>query len=327
MNGLEARHLRALVALADEGTFTDAAIALGVGQSAVSRTLAQLEQIVGVVLVHRTTRSVALTAAGEAARSAAVDALRALDAVVSAATGRVRPLRIGYSWAALGRYTTAILRAWRELHPDRPVEVHRIDERLAGLRTGAADLAVIRGDRPAAAFVAEVLFAEGRLAAVPTNHPLAGAHQVALGRLAQETLVWTPSMGTTTLDLWPAQARPVRTIAVDNIDEWLAVIAAGGAVGLTPESTAITHPHPGVRFVPVIDVPDLPVWLVWPRTAVHPDVEAFVDLARTSVRADGAQSGAGPQAPPVRTALPAQEGIRTAPRRVTLAGPDEGSTT
>lgn len=283
MSRIEARHLRVLVALADEGTFTDAAIALGVGQSAVSRTLAQLEQIVGVVLVQRTTRSLVLTAAGEAARSAAVDALRALDAVVLAATGRVRPLRIGYSWAALGRYTTGILRAWKELHADRPVEVHRIDERLAGLRTGASDLAVVRGEQPGPGFTAEVLFAEGRLAAVAAGSPLSDADHVGLGRLANETLVWTPSVGTTTLNLWPPPARPARTIEVDNIDEWLTVIAAGDAVGLTPESTAFTHPYPGVRFLPVLDVPDIQVWLAWPATVVHPDVLEFVAVARTVV--------------------------------------------
>lgn len=283
MNEIEGRHLRGLVALADEGTFTDAAIALGVGQSAVSRTLAQLEQIVGVVLVRRTTRSLTLTPAGEAARSAAVDALRALDAVIVAATGRLQPLRIGYSWAALGRHTTGVLRAWRELHPGRPVQVHRFDDRLAGLRTGQADLAVIRGEQPGPGFTAELLFAEGRLAAVATGSPLAEADHIALGRLAQETLAWTPSVGTTTLELWPPPARPSRTIEVDNIDEWLTVIAAGDAVGLTPESTAFTNPHPGVRFLPVLDVPDIQVWLVWPATVVHPDVAAFLEVARTVV--------------------------------------------
>ncbi len=323
---IEARHLRALVALADEGTFTDAAIALGVGQSAVSRTLAQFEQLVGVELVHRTTRTVALTVAGEAARSAAVDALRAIDAVVVAATGRARPLRIGYSWAALGRHTTGILRAWRRQHPDRPVQVHRIDERLAGLRTGAVDLAVIRGEQPGPRFAAEVLFAEGRLAAVSTGHPLAGADRVALGRLAQETLVWTPSVGTTTLQLWPPDARPARTIEVDNVDEWLTVIAAGDAVGLTPESTAFTHPHQGVRFVPVVDVPELLVWLVWPPTAVHPDVRSFVDLARETVRADGAPTGPQPLGGR-QVEVAARGGIRTGSARVTLARPDEGNTT
>jgi DNA-binding transcriptional LysR family regulator len=187
----------------------------------------------------------------------------------------------------LGRHTTGVLRAWRQLHPDHPVEVHRIDERLAGLRTGAADMAVLRGERPGPEFTAELLFAEGRLAAVADGSPLADADHVGLGRLARETLVWTPSVGTTTMELWPPQARPLRTIEVDNIDEWLTVIAAGDAVGLTPESTAFTNPHPGVRFLPVLDVPDVLVWLVWPATAVHPDVLAFVELARSVVQASG----------------------------------------
>jgi DNA-binding transcriptional LysR family regulator len=285
MNDIEARHLRVLVALGDEGTFTDAAIALGVSQSVVSRTLAQLENIVGVVLVQRTTRSLTLTAAGEATRSAAVDALRALDAVVDAATGRRRSLRIGYSWAALGRHTTGVLRAWRELHPDRPVEVHRFDDRLAGLSTSRADLAVVRGDRPGREFAAELLFTEGRLAAVAAGHPLAGAKTVTLAGLAKDTLAWTPSVGTTTLELWPASSRPARTVEVGNVDEWITVIAAGDAVGLTPESTAFTHSHSGVRYLPVLDVPDIPVWLVWKATVVHPDVPAFVELARAVVQA------------------------------------------
>ena len=194
--GTVAEHVASLVALAAEGSFTDAAIALGVGQSAVSRTLAQLERIVGVVLVHRTTRSVTLTPAGEAARAAAVDALRALDAVADAATGRSRPLRIGYSWAALGRYTTDILRTWREQCPDRPLEVHRIDERLAGLRTGVVDLAVIRGERPTGALRTQLLFTEGRVAAVPAGHPLASAAAVSLAVALRPRLFFGASAGT-----------------------------------------------------------------------------------------------------------------------------------
>ena len=167
------------------------------------------------------------------------------------------------------------------------MQVHRFDDRLAGLRTGAADLAVIRGDQPQGAYSAELLFAEGRLAAMATGHPLAAMDAVSLEQLGQETLAWTPSIGTTTLELWPARARPTRTVEVDNIDEWLTVIAAGDAVGLTPASTAFTHPHPGVHFAPATDVPDIPVWLVWPATAAHPDVSPFVGLARRFVRSEG----------------------------------------
>ncbi len=52
--GLELRHLRCLVAIVDSGTFTDAAIDLGISQAAVSRNLMALERALGVRLLHRT---------------------------------------------------------------------------------------------------------------------------------------------------------------------------------------------------------------------------------------------------------------------------------
>jgi DNA-binding transcriptional LysR family regulator len=100
---LELRHLRVLVALAREGTFTDAAIDLGLSQPDVSRSLARLEQLVGVELVARTTRSLELTPAGQAAVVAAVAGSRrrrllrrrgsrlALPAPLGIHVGSIRP--------------------------------------------------------------------------------------------------------------------------------------------------------------------------------------------------------------------------------------------
>ena len=129
----ELRQLRAFIALVEESTFTDAAIRLGVTQPAVSRLIAALETRIGVPLVERTTRSATLTAAGTRAYRAAVHALAALDDVTHAAHGTSRPLRLGYSWAALGTFTSPVLREWRARHPGIPLEVHRVDELTAGL--------------------------------------------------------------------------------------------------------------------------------------------------------------------------------------------------
>ena len=60
---IELRQLRCLVAIAEAGSFTDAAIDLGISQAAASRTLASLEAALGVRLLRRTTREVTLTAA------------------------------------------------------------------------------------------------------------------------------------------------------------------------------------------------------------------------------------------------------------------------
>ncbi|MGO4757981.1 LysR family transcriptional regulator, partial [Streptomyces sp. 2MCAF27] len=61
---IELRQLRCLVAIVDEGSFTDAAIALGVSQAAVSRTLASLERALGVRLLLRTSREMTPTGTG-----------------------------------------------------------------------------------------------------------------------------------------------------------------------------------------------------------------------------------------------------------------------
>src|SRR3984893_18847340 len=88
---LELRHLRCLVAIVDAGTFTDAAIELGISQAAVSRNLLALEQILGVRLLHRTSRSVSPTTAGVHALAQARHVLAAAeDLVAEATTGHTR---------------------------------------------------------------------------------------------------------------------------------------------------------------------------------------------------------------------------------------------
>jgi len=292
MNTVEVRHLQALIAVAEEGTFTDAAIRLGVTQPAVSRLINSFEQLVDNRLIERTTRSVALTDAGLQAYRAAVAAVAAVQAVLDAARGEARPLRLGFAWSALGRLTTEVLQSWRTQHPLVALEVHRIDERLAGLIRGGADIAVIRGEIDTAGIVVRPIFREARMAAVPIAHPLATRSGVALLDLIDETVLTTLS-GTTTLDLWPAGQQPRSTLRVDNIDEWITEIAGGLAVGVTTESTATQHAHPGIRFIPLADAPAVTVNLAWPAQHRHPATDEFVALVERIVAGAGAgRSGA-----------------------------------
>lgn len=66
MDGIDLNDVATFVRVADGGGFTAAAKALGVPKSTVSRSLARLERALGVRLVHRTTRALALTEAGRA---------------------------------------------------------------------------------------------------------------------------------------------------------------------------------------------------------------------------------------------------------------------
>ncbi len=99
---LELRHLRCLVAIVDSGTFTDAAIELGVSQAAVSRNLRTLEQVLGVRLLHRTSRNVTPTTAGVHALAQARQILAAADNLVAEAapgTPRCASGTRGRPWA------------------------------------------------------------------------------------------------------------------------------------------------------------------------------------------------------------------------------------
>src|SRR6267154_6460371 len=77
--GLELRHLRYFVAVADAGTFTHAAERLFIAQPTLSQQIRRLEQVVGTPLLHRGRDGVQLSAAGTMLLDAARDVLSMVD--------------------------------------------------------------------------------------------------------------------------------------------------------------------------------------------------------------------------------------------------------
>ncbi|MEU0087610.1 LysR family transcriptional regulator [Streptomyces sp. NPDC006274] len=283
---IELRHLRCFLAVAEESSVTRAAARLGLTQPSVSRALATLEQHLAVRLVDRSTHHLELTAEGRAFRDRAAVAVAAFDEALD--TGRLphRPLRLGHAWSALGPYTTPLLRRWRTEHPDTALELLRIDDRTAGLARGEVDAAVLRGPVNIAGVATELLFTEPRVAAVPSDDPLAARASLTLADLAAGPVVLNTVSGLTTLDLWPADIRPTATVTVANTDDWLTAIAAGRGVGASVASTAQMHAHRGVTYRPLSDAPRVPVHLAWRSSSPHPAVRHLVLLAR-SVAASG----------------------------------------
>jgi DNA-binding transcriptional LysR family regulator len=195
------------------------------------------------------------------------------------------PLRLGHAWSAFGENTAALLRRWQQTHPDIALELLRIDDRTAGLTRGRVDVAVLRGPVTSRGIVTQLLQSEPRIAAVPTDSPLAARPHLALADLADQTVAISTISGTTALDLWPVSHRPTSTLPVANVDDWLAAIAAGRAVGVSALSTAGMHPYPGVAYVRLTDAPDLPVVLAWTDPPTHPAIADLVTLAREVVEA------------------------------------------
>lgn len=147
--------------VADEKSFRRAAARLGVSTAAVSKAVAKLERELGVTLLERTSRHVALTREGEsyAARCReAVDALRAGREVVARAAGVAEgELRVSAS-AVLAPPVIAALPRFRARYPR--VIVHlSVNDRLARLAEEEIDIALRVGELTDSALVARRLCA------------------------------------------------------------------------------------------------------------------------------------------------------------------------
>jgi DNA-binding transcriptional LysR family regulator len=137
------------LAVARERSFTRAADSLGITPTAVSKAIRQLERRHGVVLFQRTTRSVALTEAGEAllaqvqpAADQIVAALEVLDGYQDRPTGA---LRLTLSRAMMTLLVEPIVADYRRLCPDVTLELS-INEGIVDLASGAFDAGIRQGE-------------------------------------------------------------------------------------------------------------------------------------------------------------------------------------
>ena len=263
---MEVRQLRAFVTVVDEGTFTDAAIALRTSQATVSRTVGALESELGVRLVRRTGRGVALTPEGRRALSHARRVLTECERLVADVAQAESQLRIGFAWAGLGRHNTGMLqRRWTQAYPGSSLVFVHASTPTAGLSEGLADVAVTRREPRDQRMGRAVIGVEARYAAFSRDDPLSRRRTVRLADFAGRVVGIDLKTGTTTVDLFPADTAPAGAREVHGIEEWLALIESGEACGMTTEATARQHTRPSVAYRRVVDAPSVPVWLVWWR--------------------------------------------------------------
>ncbi|TWF80792.1 DNA-binding transcriptional LysR family regulator [Pseudonocardia hierapolitana] len=279
---VELRHLRCLVAIVDTGGFTGAAAELGVTQPSVSRAIAALEDALGVRVLRRTSREVLLTTAGERVLARARRVLAEVEDLVGEARSGHTRLRLGHAWAALGAHTVELQRRWAATHPDVSLQLVRTNTPTGGLAEGACDIAVVRSAPGPARldrvrFDSAVVGLEARYCALATDDPLARRRQLRLAHLADRVVAIDPRTGTTTVELWPPDARPDAE-EIHDVDDWLAVIAGGRCVGVTAESTLTQYRRHGVVFRRLRDAPPVPVRLVWWRDDPHPATTDVVGL-------------------------------------------------
>jgi DNA-binding transcriptional LysR family regulator len=263
---VELRHLRSLTSVIDTGTFTDAGIELGISQTAVSRNVAALESILGVRLLHRTTRSVTLTPAGERVLRDARRALAVVADLRQQALAGVSTIRVGYAWSALGKHTPEFQRRWAAALPHHELRLIRTNTPTAGLAEGTSDLVILRRIPEWTSLELVLIGVEKRFCAMSVDDPLATKRRVTLAQVAAAPLAVDHRTGSTQLDLWPDGSHPRHTIPTHNIDDWLTVISSGKARGVTAESTADQYRRQGLTYRVVRDATPVPVYAAWTKT-------------------------------------------------------------
>ncbi|WP_221584889.1 LysR substrate-binding domain-containing protein [Microbacterium sp. G2-8] len=285
--------LRCFVAVAEELHFGRAADRLRMTQPPLSRQIQRLEEILGVVLLERDNRRVALTEAGRAflreSHGILAGVSRAPETAREVAAGRRGILRIGFTAMSAYSVLSGILSALDEKLPSVRVELEELvtGPQKDGIVDGSLDLGIARPPFDPDTFGSHRLFTEDLVLAVPSDHPLASATRPpASDQLAQEHLIMHSATKAWYFHDLAARvlpfdhARAVHTVS--QVATIMALVAAGRGIGFVPESARALGVD-GVALVPlgkpVRGVVEL--YAIWHRESTNPALHRALEILRS----------------------------------------------
>lgn len=296
---MDIEDLRALVAVAEEGSMRRAAERLGVAQPPLSRRVARLEQEAGVSLFRRHAKGMDLTAAGERLAAGARRVLEQMEelrvemrAAAGGARGRVRVAytsNLGYGF--VGR----LMARFRGLYPEVRVELREeaFAHQLAGLRSGKIDVGLLTLPIHEPAMVVRRLHREPLRAVLPIGHRLGRQKRVRLADLAGEPFVLCPRYEAKgfhehLLSLFAGAGFVPRVVQEAEQKHTIEQMIAGGlGVSVLPTS-ALATPLPGVEYRELTPaLPAIENAAVWHETRPpEGPARALVDLAQQLAKAE-----------------------------------------
>ncbi|WP_196778099.1 LysR family transcriptional regulator [Lentzea aerocolonigenes] len=249
--------LRVFQEVAERGSLSSAASALGYTQSAVSRQIAALERVVRAPLLDRQREGVQLTDTGHVLLRHAGLVLAQLDAAsreLSSLPATAGTVRLGWFAGAGGTLVPSALAVLRRSHPALTVTTREgtTASLVRALRARTVDLAVLASPSPlddeTPALQAEVLDERELVLAVPSTHPLAHKDYVDVEDLRGWAWIASPPPG---LGVWPGVDE--RQVVAHMARDWMAklqLVASGAGITTLPESLAASVPQ-GVQVLRV----------------------------------------------------------------------------
>ena len=261
---MELHQLETFLAVAEERSFSRAAVRLHRTQPAVSQVIRKLEAAVGETLFDRAARDGSLTASGVLLRDYALRLL-ALRREASSALGELKSLESGRLQLAANEYTCMYLLPaidrYRREFPHITVAVHRmlasrIPDEL-NLRTFELGMLSFRPDP--AHFRSIAVYADTLAFIVSPSHPLAGAKRVTISQLGEETFIAhnvASPLRRKVIEAFQRHRTPLNMgIELPTIEAIKRFVAMGNGVALIPHLTVAQELKSGdlVR-IPVEDL-------------------------------------------------------------------------
>lgn len=289
---MELRHLRYFVAVAEELHFGRAAARLGLAQPPLSQQIRQLEGELGLMLLRRTNRRVALTDAGwiflEESRQVLARVDRAADLARQAARGAAGRIAIGFVGSATYETVPRVLRRYRERFPAVEIALRQLTtaEQVGALRDGGIQVGFLRPPVAADDLDIETIRREPFVVALPEGHPLAGGGRVPLAALRDESFVtyprrFGPGLYDRTMILC-ARAGFTPRIVQEAVEMQTIVGLVAGGIGLALVPAAVRAlRNEGVIYKDLRGLtPYVELAVAWRRDDPSTVLGAFLDLVR-----------------------------------------------
>lgn len=297
---MELRHLRYLVAVAEELHFGRAAIRLHISQPPLSQQIRQLEEELDVKLFERTKREVRLTEAGRRIVNEAYQVLRQVDhfsnVASQASEGAIGHLSVAGP-GGVNEILVKTLRVFAKCYPGVHIELLFMNTGLQidALREGRIDVGFLNLPVNDSSLAIETVKKSPMWVAVPKGHPLARRTRIPLKALADQRFILFNRRGSPGLhDLITAMCRNAGfslnvVHEVDNVIASLTLVTAG--LGLAFCSSSMQKLWPEIIFRPLQEaVPPLEYGVAYRRGALSPVLDSFLRVVRSHKKAQNSQN-------------------------------------
>jgi len=284
--------VQAFVAIADQGSFQGAAGTLHVTQTAVTLRLRKLEDFLGVTLIERTTRSIALTEIGQdflpQARRLLAELAGALVEIRETGIARRGDVSIACVPTVGVQYLPRILQAYSARYPHNRIKI--LDHASSAVAEAVLRREVEFGIHIAGEHHPELIsvaLTEDRYVLIcPNDHPLARRRRIAWRQLQSYPLIFAGEVSGNRALLDPAlkaNGFALRSFyEVQRSSTAVGLVAQGVGVAVVPKLAIQEGAYPTVRVIELVDPVVSRRLVLITRKAAHlsPAAQALYDMIR-----------------------------------------------